>query len=111
MQPNPERRKHPRTLTAELIRFSFPLSFECFLAELINIGRGGLGLKCDFRTETGLLLFIRPFAAGGYGFCSRIDSGCPAQVKWCKTIRRSNRRVYTFGVEFQTGTDKAACRF
>ena len=110
MQTKPERRKHRRTPTGELIRYSFPLSFECFLAELNNIGDGGLCMKSDFRIEAGVWLFLRPYVAGGYGFCSRIDSGCPGQVRWCKTMRRRNRRLYTIGVEFQAGIDNPACR-
>jgi hypothetical protein len=109
MLPNPERRQHPRDLTAELIRFSFPLSFKCVLAELVNIGEGGLCMKTDRRADVGQRLFIRPFAAGGYGFCSRNDTGCAARVRWCQAVRRSNLMAYYIGIEFQT-SGSPACR-
>lgn len=110
MQPYPERRKYHRISTAEFIRFSFPLSYECFLAELINVSSGGLCMRSDFRTEIGLWLFIKPAAAGSYGFCSQIDTGCPAQVRWCKAVRRRYRQFYTIGVAFQAGGENPACR-
>jgi hypothetical protein len=111
MQPNPERRKHPREPTAELIRFSFPLSYACFMAELTNIGEGGLGLVSDCRIDVGQRLFIRPFVSGSYGFCSRMNTGCPVRVRWCRALRRGKPSAYAIGVAFQSGNADPACRF
>jgi hypothetical protein len=96
-------------LTAELVRYSFPLSFECCLADLVNISDGGLCMKSDRRVDTGQQLFIQPFASGGYGFCARYDTGCAVRVKWCQAIRSSSLLAYTIGVEFKVA-GSPACR-
>jgi hypothetical protein len=82
------------------VRVGLSFGMRCRLAEVVDVGGGGICMKTGFSIDVGSRVHLKTLASGAGGYCGEDKNGCTAVVRWCSPSASRVVLTYAIGVQF-----------